>query len=149
MFCFNCGKEIPNDVTFCPNCGAKISQTAEAKINETPQQHANNKQVFVAKKSRFVAIVLCIFLGLLGAHDFYLKREGCAIAKLLITLILGWCIIGLIINGIWCFFDFFIILLGGDSVLMTEEEYQALQSEEQKQKQKELEEFKKTSKMFD
>ena len=31
MFCENCGKEIPNDAKFCPECGAPIGDPAETE----------------------------------------------------------------------------------------------------------------------
>ncbi|HEY3797741.1 MAG TPA: TM2 domain-containing protein [Caulobacteraceae bacterium] len=56
-----------------------------------------------------VAYLLWFFLGLLGAHRFYLGRTGSAVAQLLISLFLGWIIIGLVINGVWLIVDAFLI----------------------------------------
>ena len=41
MYCSNCGKEIPNDADFCPNCGAKQNRNIEEQINEVKNK-ANN-----------------------------------------------------------------------------------------------------------
>jgi TM2 domain-containing membrane protein YozV len=38
------------------------------------------------KKTALVAYILWFFLGLLGGHNFYLKRTGIAVAQLLLTL---------------------------------------------------------------
>ena len=54
------------------------------------------------KKSRLVAALLCIFLGYLGAHRFYVGKVGTGILWLLTG---GLCGIGL-------FVDFFMILFG-------------------------------------
>ena len=54
------------------------------------------------KKSRLVAALLCIFLGYLGAHRFYVGKVGTGILWLL-TAGLG---------GIGLFVDFFMILFG-------------------------------------
>ena len=33
MFCGNCGKKLPDDAAFCPECGAK-AQKLDAPISE-------------------------------------------------------------------------------------------------------------------
>ena len=55
--------------------------------------------------STAVAYLLLIFLGILGAHRFYLGRTGSGIAQLLLTLT----ILGAIVTGIWVFIDLFLI----------------------------------------
>lgn len=74
MFCTNCGKEISENDTFCPNCGAK-QQTAQYDYN--PDGYVNkNVQPSVQKESYntmcIVGLVIsCIslfinFWGLVG-----------------------------------------------------------------------------------
>ena len=36
MFCSNCGKEIENNVNFCPWCGGKISPIIQHTKDMTP-----------------------------------------------------------------------------------------------------------------
>lgn len=38
MICTNCGKEIPNDSTFCLNCGAKQKSSTNDIITDMPSQ---------------------------------------------------------------------------------------------------------------
>ena len=38
MFCPNCGKEISNDLAFCPNCVHPLKEKAPAGTKETGQQ---------------------------------------------------------------------------------------------------------------
>jgi TM2 domain-containing membrane protein YozV len=57
------------------------------------------------KPSAGVAYLLAIFLGVLGAHRFYLGRTGSAVAMLLISLTF----FGLIITYIWVLVDLFLI----------------------------------------
>lgn len=57
------------------------------------------------KPSMGTAYVLGVFLGLFGAHRFYLDRTGSAIAMLLLSLT----IIGLIVTFIWHIVDLFLI----------------------------------------
>lgn len=54
------------------------------------------------QKKWMVAILLCFFLGGLGAHRFYVGKIGSGVAML---LTLGGC-------GIWTIIDFIMILMG-------------------------------------
>jgi TM2 domain-containing membrane protein YozV len=57
------------------------------------------------KKTVLVAYLLWFFLGAFGAHNFYLKRTGVAVAQLILTLT----IVGLIISLVWVLVDAFLI----------------------------------------
>jgi TM2 domain-containing membrane protein YozV len=59
----------------------------------------------VNKKDICAAYALWFFLGYFGAHNFYLRRTGVAVAQLVLTLT----IIGLVINFFWHFVDAFLI----------------------------------------
>lgn len=37
MFCANCGKEIPDETVFCPECGNKAGATIEKKAVQPPK----------------------------------------------------------------------------------------------------------------
>ena len=52
-------------------------------------------------KSRVVYILLGIFLGFLGIHNFYAGYVGRGVAQLLICLLLGWLVIPLFAVFIW------------------------------------------------
>jgi TM2 domain-containing membrane protein YozV len=57
------------------------------------------------KKSVLVAYVLWFFLGLFGAHNFYLKRIGVGVAQLILTIT----VIGSVITLVWIIVDAFLI----------------------------------------
>jgi TM2 domain-containing membrane protein YozV len=57
------------------------------------------------KKTALVAYLLWFFLGLFGAHNFYLGRTGVAITQLILSLIL----IGMVITIFWVLVDAFLI----------------------------------------
>jgi TM2 domain-containing membrane protein YozV len=59
----------------------------------------------VNKKDICAAYALWFFLGYFGAHNFYLRRTGVAVAQLVLTLT----IVGLVINFFWHFVDAFLI----------------------------------------
>jgi TM2 domain-containing membrane protein YozV len=55
------------------------------------------------QKSWLVALLLCLFVGMLGAHRFYVGKIGTGIAQIL--TIGGF-------FGIWVFIDLIMILIG-------------------------------------
>ncbi|RXZ84919.1 TM2 domain-containing protein [Paenibacillaceae bacterium] len=56
-------------------------------------------------KNMVVAYILWYFLGLFGAHNFYMQRNGVAVAQLVLTIT----IIGLFVNVIWLIVDAFLL----------------------------------------
>ncbi len=69
----------------------------------------------------FIAVILCFFLGTLGAHRFYCDRTTSAITMVLLTifawvlvftivgLLIAWILFGIV--SIWVFVDLVILLL--------------------------------------
>lgn len=57
------------------------------------------------KKEALIAYLLWFFLGLFGAHNFYLKRTGVAVAQLILTLT----VVGMVITVFWVLVDAFLI----------------------------------------
>lgn len=60
-----------------------------------------------SNKSKKTALILCIFLGFIGAHDFYLGKwgKGCVKALTLDWLLFGW-VIDTIKIATNCYLDF-------------------------------------------
>ena len=52
-------------------------------------------------KSRTAYVMLGIFLGMLGIHNFYAGYGGKGVAQLLLTLLTGWLIVPLLVVWIW------------------------------------------------
>ena len=92
MFCKQCGNEIPDAAAICMKCGVAIGNAPTLGLG-------------CSIKSRTTYIVLGIFLGALGIHNFYAGYSGRAISQLLITLLIGWLIIPLIAVQIWVLID--------------------------------------------
>lgn len=69
-------------------------------------------------KTRFVYIILALFLGGLGIHNFYAGRYGSAIAQLLITLLIGWTIIPLFVVGLWALIEAIVVAHDGNGQVM-------------------------------
>ena len=95
-YCPNCGKETITDSNYCPSCGKEL------------KSNNNFKQ-----KSKLLAGLLGIFLGMFGVYNFYLGYTDKAIAQLLICLI-GSFLFGLgpIAAGIWGIIEGIYILTG-------------------------------------
>lgn len=90
MFCKQCGAQIADDSKFCPSCGAPINGTTRPDDSS------------VSRKSRLIALLLCWFLGVFGAHRFYAGRP---LSAVFMILTIG----GL---GIWALVDLIVILCG-------------------------------------
>ncbi|WP_317312239.1 TM2 domain-containing protein [Clostridium thermobutyricum] len=78
MFCKECGKELSDKARICPNCGISLGN---------------------GTKSKTTALLLCFFLGGVGAHRFYLGKTGSAIAMII-------CLIFIVVTPIWALIDF-------------------------------------------
>ena len=114
-YCASCGTQLEDDVAFCTGCGAP--QNSEEKPTDTNVSNQNStnpgsvpQNSQTPPKSKMVAGLLGIFLGVFGAHNFYLGYTGKAIAQLLITLLS--CFILSPISAIWGLIEGILILTG-------------------------------------
>lgn len=103
MKCEYCDNPVPNGATRCPSCGAAMfSDFAEkSSIQSAPaavmvssadnhmHQGSGNEQVIqlIGRKSRICYVLLGLFLGELGVHNFYAGFIGRGVAQLLITIL--------------------------------------------------------------
>ena len=86
MFCSKCGNEIDDEAVICVHCGCAVQ----------------GRYIPATSKNWVVALLLCIFLGGIGAHRFYTGHIGIGVIQL---LTLGCC-------GIWTLIDLIMILCG-------------------------------------
>lgn len=99
MICPNCGKENPNDSYYCRECGWSLKELGgEKKQIQEPKKEFKPYPF----KSKPVAYVLCIFLGWLGVHRFYVGKIGTGI---LYALTMG-------LFGVGWFLDLFNLFVG-------------------------------------
>lgn len=74
MYCMKCGKEIPNDSTFCDTCGATVDVPVEARgvENATPPQsfkqpgYTVDPTITQPKKKRSKAIIILSVIAALA-----------------------------------------------------------------------------------
>lgn len=90
-YCKHCGAKIPAAAVICTHCGCQVE---DIKHNEQPNIVINNSNnntnnnvnpaMFgVRVKNKWVAFLLCFFIGYLGAHKFYEGKIGMGILYIL------------------------------------------------------------------
>lgn len=97
VFCQHCGTAIDADCVVCPSCGKQVKEVK----SEQPQVIINNSNsnvntntnvvggVGLRAKSKWVAFLLCLFLGFFGAHKFYEGKTGMGILYLFTGGLIG------------------------------------------------------------
>jgi predicted RNA-binding Zn-ribbon protein involved in translation (DUF1610 family) len=85
MFCPKCGKEVFDDAVVCIHCGRAIAQNKTVSVFDAPN----------GQKNWLVTLLLCFFLGGIGAHRFY---TGHTVLGIVYLLTLGFCGIGALID---------------------------------------------------
>ncbi len=109
-FCKYCGEKIAMNAVVCTHCGRQVEELKSGN-NDQPNIVINNSNMnnnannnggrFIGReKQKWVSILLCIFLGIFGAHKFYEGKTGLGILYL--------CTCGF--AGIAPFIDFIILL---------------------------------------
>ena len=97
-YCRNCGRQINAGTGLCPTCGQSTRpQAAHAPTYYPPAQQPNviinNVNTVNAvngrEKNKWVAFLLCLFLGYFGAHKFYEGKVGMGILYLLTAGLIG------------------------------------------------------------
>ena len=91
-FCSHCGGRIPEAAVICTLCGCQVEQIKQAdqpnivinnaNTNTNASMNANAAMFGVRMKNKWVAFLLCLFLGYIGAHKFYEGKAGMGILYL-------------------------------------------------------------------
>lgn len=83
-YCKHCGELIDKDCIICPKCGKQVEELKRSSesiiINNTNMASVNT--VGGREKNKWIAFLLCLFLGGLGAHKFYEGKVGMGILYL-------------------------------------------------------------------
>ncbi|MFA7222621.1 MAG: zinc ribbon domain-containing protein [Bacilli bacterium] len=111
MYCHNCGKEVPDDAKFCPNCGVDLSSiTKKDDVYPISDEHPyvnnenNNSSVFNNGKSKGAnnfSIIGFIFSFILPVFGLIFSIIGLNNDKKENKNRNGFAIAGIIISSIW------------------------------------------------
>lgn len=98
-FCKHCGAKIPEEAVLCTACGRQVEElkgAAQPSIvinNENTNANMNMNVVgggrFARPRNKWVALILCLLLGFVGAHKFYEGRTGMGILYIFTGGLLG------------------------------------------------------------
>lgn len=95
MFCLNCGSQNDEGSNFCKTCGINLLIQPNKGVSRT-----------ISNKNWLVTLLLCIFLGALGIHRFYVGKTGTGILMILTGGGFGiWALIDLIMIATNSFTD--------------------------------------------
>lgn len=73
MFCPKCASQNDDGSNFCKTCG----------VNLLIQTNNNTGVQTVSEKNWLITLLLCIFIGALGIHRFYVGKTGTGILMIL------------------------------------------------------------------
>lgn len=111
-FCQHCGEQIDKDCVICPKCGKQVGELNGNKNDGNIIINNNNSASSSAAasanavngmpsnygpkpKNKWVAFLLCLFLGYFGVHKFY---EGKILMGILYLCTMGCCGVGVIVD---------------------------------------------------
>ena len=102
--CVSCGKP------YCADCLVDVGGKMHCKdCLANSDFDSNNTYNY---KSKSLAVVLCLFLGMFGIHRFYVGKIKSGLAYAILTLLLNWTIIIPCIEAIFVIADLVTIIQG-------------------------------------
>ncbi|HEV8541448.1 MAG TPA: NINE protein [Verrucomicrobiae bacterium] len=114
--CPDCGHQVSKRAASCPSCGAPINQDGPL-VAVSP---SSSQVIYVSQpKSRGVYIILGIFFGLLGIHNFYAGHYGAGAIQFVLTLLGLAIIVPLIFVFVWVIVELFVVTKDGSGRSMT------------------------------
>lgn len=102
--CVKCGVKVGDGNAFCANCGNTIAPNADVCMNCGVAVKKTGAAGDLAGQDKIVMILVCLFLGGLGIHNFMMGETKKGIVKIVFSLCLG-------LGGILALIDFIKILM--------------------------------------
>ena len=100
-YCGNCGAEVQPGQAVCTKCGCVVNE-AQRQANAA-RAKADSE---LAGQDKTVLILVAVFLGGLGIHNFMMGETKKGVFKLVMTLVGGWiCGAGLIVSLVFTIID--------------------------------------------
>ncbi len=85
--CLNCGVKVGDGTTFCANCGNPVQPGAEVCMScGFAVKKAGSD---LAGKDKLTMILICLFLGGIGIHNFMMGETKKGVVKIVATLCCG------------------------------------------------------------
>lgn len=84
-YCQHCGSLIDAECVVCPKCGKQVAELRTDRANIV----INNNTHSGKEKNKWIAFLLCLFLGGLGLHRFYEGKIATGIIWLLTLGLFG------------------------------------------------------------
>ncbi|MFZ2537747.1 MAG: TM2 domain-containing protein [Oscillospiraceae bacterium] len=83
-FCKHCGGKIASDAVICTLCGRQVESIGNGGASpniviNNANTNTNVSGAYGRPINKWIALVLCFFIGFLGAHKFYEGKAGMAI----------------------------------------------------------------------
>lgn len=99
-FCKHCGAKILEAAVICTHCGCQVEEPKHAEQPSIVINNANtnsnvntnnvNAGMFgMRERNKWVAFLLCFFLGFVGAHKFYEGKAGMGVVYILTVGLFG------------------------------------------------------------
>ena len=101
MYCKNCGKEVADNQAICLSCGVKVGDGKAFCANcgnALPENAAvclncgvavKKAEGDLAGKDKITMIIVCLFLGGLGIHNFMMGETKKGVLKIVLSLCFG------------------------------------------------------------
>ena len=89
--CLGCGVKTGDGNSFCANCGKEVAPNAEVCLScgvavKTSKASASN---YLNGKDKLTMILICLFLGGIGIHNFMMGETKKGVTKILLSFCVG------------------------------------------------------------
>ena len=93
--CLECGTKTGDGDKFCPNCGCEVAQKAEycMSCGVALRSQGLKKSGIKLNEDKLILVLICLFLGEFGIHNFIMGENKKGVFKLIATFLLcgtGW-----------------------------------------------------------
>lgn len=89
--CVKCGVKVGTGTTFCANCGNAVPEGADVCMNcgVAFRSFKGASGDYLNGQDKLVMILICLFLGSLGIHNFIMGEVKKGIFKIIMSLVCG------------------------------------------------------------
>ena len=102
--CIKCGVKTGDGNKFCWNCGKEVAENAEVCLSCGVAVKKENGE-YLAGKDKIVMILVCLFIGGLGIHNFMMGETKKGVFKIIMSFLCG-------LGGILALIDLIKIAMG-------------------------------------